>query len=58
MNAELCLAEFGPNELTERAVDRPLRILWDRLTGLLVVVLLAASVISASVGDWKASPPW
>jgi P-type Ca2+ transporter type 2C len=47
------LAEKGPNELVERAAKSPWRILWEQLTGTMVVILIAAALISGFLGDWK-----
>ena len=47
------LAEHGPNELAERGLKSPWRILWEQLTGLMVVILIVAAVVSGALGDWK-----
>jgi Ca2+-transporting ATPase len=47
------LAEHGPNELVERGLKSPWRILWEQLTGLMVVILIVAAVVSGALGDWK-----
>jgi P-type Ca2+ transporter type 2C len=47
------LAEHGPNELVERGLKSPWRILWEQLTGLLVVILIVAAVVSGAFGSWK-----
>jgi Ca2+-transporting ATPase len=47
------LVEHGPNELVERGVKSPWRILWEQLTGLMVVILIVAAVVSGALGDWK-----
>jgi Ca2+-transporting ATPase len=47
------LAQFGFNELKERALKNPWLILWEQLTALIVVVLIVAAGISALVGDYK-----
>jgi len=46
-------AEFGPNELVESGLKSPWRILWEQLTATLVVVLIIAAVVSASLGDYE-----
>jgi Ca2+-transporting ATPase len=51
--AQRRLAEHGPNELVERGLKSPWRILWEQLTGLMVVILIIAAVISGVLGDWK-----
>lgn len=47
------LEQNGPNELLERGVKSPLKILWEQLTASMVVILIAAAVISALLGDNK-----
>ncbi len=47
------LAEHGPNELVERGLKSPWRILWEQFTELMVVILIVAAVISGALGDWK-----
>ncbi len=44
------LEEFGPNELEERGGKNPLRILWEQFTSTMVLILIAAAVISAFLG--------
>ncbi|MCX6549396.1 MAG: cation-translocating P-type ATPase [Acidobacteria bacterium] len=46
------LAEHGPNELTERGQKSIWRMLWEQLSGTLVVVLIVAAVSSAALGDY------
>jgi Ca2+-transporting ATPase len=45
------LEQYGPNELEERGLKSPWRILWEQLTGAVVMILIAAAVISAFLGD-------
>ncbi len=47
------LERNGPNALIERGSIGPWRILWDQLTGMLVVILIIAAVVSFVVGDLK-----
>ena len=47
------LAELGRNELTGRGARSPWLILWEQLTAFMVLVLIAAAVISAALGDMK-----
>ena len=47
------LAEYGSNELIERGAKSPWLILWEQLTGLMVVILIIAAIISAFVGEPK-----
>ncbi len=51
--AQRRLDEHGPNELVERGLKSPWRILWEQLTGLMVVILIVAAVVSGALGDWK-----
>ncbi|QDG54089.1 cation-translocating P-type ATPase [Persicimonas caeni] len=44
------LAECGPNELEERAGTHPLTILWEQFTSVMVLILIAAAVLSAFLG--------
>ncbi|MDJ0632007.1 MAG: cation-translocating P-type ATPase [Xenococcaceae cyanobacterium MO_188.B29] len=53
MEAARRLAEQGPNELQERGSKNPWLILWEQLIAPLVVILLVAAVVSASLGDYK-----
>ena len=47
------LAEQGPNELTEWSARTPWVILWDQLSATMVLVLLAAAMISFALRDTK-----
>jgi P-type Ca2+ transporter type 2C len=47
------LKQYGLNELKERALKSPWQIIWEQLTALIVVVLIVAAIISASIGDYK-----
>jgi Ca2+-transporting ATPase len=47
------LAEYGPNELTERGLKSSWRILLEQFTGLLVIILIVAAIVSVALGDWK-----
>lgn len=40
---------FGPNELMERGGRRPLAILWDQFTNIMLVMLIAVAIISAAL---------
>jgi Ca2+-transporting ATPase len=51
--AQRRLAQHGPNELIERGVKSPWRILWEQLTGTMVMILIVAAVVSAALGDYK-----
>ena len=47
------LAQSGPNELVEKGGRTPLQILWEQLTATMVLILVAAAVIAALLGDFK-----
>jgi Ca2+-transporting ATPase len=47
------LLEAGPNELTERGGKSRLRILWDQLREVMVVILLVAAAVSAFLGEFN-----
>ena len=49
--AERRLAEYGPNELVERAGKGPWAILWEQFTGIMVVMLIISAVISLILGE-------
>jgi Ca2+-transporting ATPase len=51
--AQRRLAQVGPNELIERGLKSPWRILWEQLTGVMVLILIVSAVISAALGDYK-----
>ena len=44
------LAQYGPNELVEKGTKGSLQILWGQLTAVMVLILLAASVLSFFLG--------
>lgn len=47
------LAQFGPNELVEKSGRSPFKILWEQLTATMVLILIAAAVISGFLGKWQ-----
>lgn len=47
------LQTYGLNELIDRGVKSPWRILWDQVREIMVVVLIIAALISGFLGDWK-----
>ncbi len=49
--AERRLAEHGPNLFVERGAKSPWRIVWEQITGVLVIVLIIAALVSALLGD-------
>ena len=44
---------FGPNELIERSGRAPWRILWEQFTATMVLILIAAALISAFLQKWQ-----
>ncbi|HRJ55330.1 MAG TPA: cation-translocating P-type ATPase [Anaerolineales bacterium] len=46
-------AKHGANELIERGGRTPLKILWEQLTATMVLILIAAAVLSGLLGDTK-----
>jgi Ca2+-transporting ATPase len=46
------LQEHGPNELVDKGIKSPWRILLEQLSGTLVIILIVAAAISAALGDW------
>jgi Ca2+-transporting ATPase len=47
------LDKYGPNELIERGLISPWRILWEQLTAMMVVILIIAAIISLLLADYK-----
>jgi Ca2+-transporting ATPase len=45
------LTRYGPNELEERGLRSPLKVLLGQFTEIMVVVLLIAAVLSAVIGE-------
>ena len=45
------LREYGPNELIERGGKSRWKILWEQFTSTLVLVLIAAALVSGFLGD-------
>jgi Ca2+-transporting ATPase len=50
--AEERMSRFGPNQLTEAKPTSFLAILWEQLNNFVVMLLIAASAISALLGEW------
>lgn len=44
------LEQYGPNELEERGGKSPFLILWEQFTSTMVLILIAAAVVSAFLG--------
>lgn len=49
--AQRRLLAHGPNALLERGIKSPWVILWEQLTGVMVVILVIAAVVSAAMGE-------
>jgi P-type Ca2+ transporter type 2C len=47
------LAEYGPNELVEKAAKSAWSILAEQFSELMVIILIVAAAISAFLGDYK-----
>lgn len=47
------LESFGPNELQEGGARSAWKILWEQFTATMVLILIAAAVLSAVLGDYK-----
>ena len=48
--AALRLARYGPNELTERSGRTVLRIVWEQVASIMIVILVVAGVLAAVLG--------
>ena len=46
------LEKYGQNALVERGIKSPWVILWEQLTGVMVVILLVAGLVSAVMGEY------
>src|SRR5512147_605402 len=51
--AEQRLQKVGLNELVDRGTKNPWKILFEQFTSVMVLILIAAAVISLLVGDLK-----
>ncbi len=51
--AQARLKQDGPNELIERPAKQPWQILWEQLTDTMVLILIAAAIVSAVLEDFK-----
>jgi len=51
--ARLRLSRYGRNELVERGGRSALEIVWEQLTATMVLILIAAAMLSAVLGDNK-----
>jgi Ca2+-transporting ATPase len=46
------LVELGPNELVERDIKSPLRIFWEQLAAVMVLILIVAAIVSIVLKEW------
>ncbi len=46
------LEQYGPNELIERGAKSPWKILWEQLTGIMVVILIVSAIISLLLHEY------
>ncbi len=46
------LEQHGPNELIDRGVKSPWKILWEQLTGIMVVILIVAALVSILLHEY------
>ena len=44
--------QYGPNELIERGAKSPWSILWEQLTGIMVVILIISAVVSLAFEEY------
>lgn len=51
-DAKSLLEKCGQNALVERGIKSPWAILWEQLTGVLVVILIVAGIVSAVMGEY------
>lgn len=47
------LQQYGPNELAEQGGRSPFTILWEQFTATMVLILIAAAIVSAFLGKWN-----
>ncbi len=45
--------KYGPNELIERGAKSPWKILWEQLTGIMVVMLIISAAVSILLQEYK-----
>ncbi len=46
------LEEFGPNELTESAGTSKLRLIWQQISSIMVLILIGAALLSLALGKY------
>ena len=47
------LSDYGRNQLEAQGIKRPWQIVWDQLTALMVLILIAATAVSLLLGDYS-----
>lgn len=47
------LTQYGHNELVEKGGRTPLKIFWEQITSTMVLILIAAAMVSGLLGDLK-----
>lgn len=50
--ADARLEQWGENQLIDQGTKQPWRILWEQLTAVMVLILIAAAGLSAFLGKW------
>ncbi len=45
------LEQYGPNELIDKGLKSPWKILWEQLTGIMVLILIVSAVISLALHE-------
>ncbi len=50
--AEQRIEKYGPNELIDRGIKSPWKILWEQLTEVMVLILLVAAGISVFLHEY------
>jgi len=46
------LVEIGLNELVERDIKSPLKIIWEQLAAVMVLILIVAAIVSMLLQEW------
>jgi len=46
------LGRFGPNELEDRGSKHPLRIVWEQVSAVMVLILIGAALLSLALGKY------
>lgn len=51
-DAEERLAKVGPNELVDNGSTHPLKIIWDQVSAVMVLILIGAALLSLALGKY------